>query len=263
MTSMWAPWTNEAASEARKMTAAATSSIVPTAAEGRGGGQAREVLLRPAGRHRAVDDAGVDAVRRHAVRPRVAGERLRERDDAALRRRVGGARREPADLARERAERDDAAAALRHEHAQRRLRGQEDAAQVDGQQQIPLLRRELVERASRGGCPRSRRARRAGRSARARCRRAAARPPAARRRPRSRARDVRAELGRGRGGRLGVQVAEHDARALGDERAGAGEADPAGAARDDRDLAARARSPSDGPGPRRAGGARCRCRRDP
>ena len=119
---------------------------------------------------------------------------------------------------------------------QRRLRRQEDAAQVHGEQEIPLLLRQFVH---------------ARRAVDARTRDEHVETAEALERgvdeplcvirlrdvDSLRARDVRAELGGGRGSCVGVQVAEHDARALGNQRASAGEADPAGASRDDRDLA--------------------------
>ena len=110
LTSTWAPWTKLAASEASQTTVEATSSAVPDPPERRrGDDRAPRASGGQVGDHRRLDHAGVDAVHGDPVRARVARDRLRQRDDAALRGGVGRARGEAARLRGERRDRSRSA----------------------------------------------------------------------------------------------------------------------------------------------------------
>ena len=146
LTSMCAPWTKLAPSEASITTIAATSSGLPDPPERGLRDRSLEHLPRPRGDHRRVDDPRVHAVRGDPVRSGEPRDRLRQRGDAGLGRRVARTRRQPAGLPGERPDGDDPPLPARDHHLERRLRDEKDAAQVDGLDAVPLVRLDPVER---------------------------------------------------------------------------------------------------------------------
>ena len=88
--------------------------------------------------HAGLDEAGADRVDANALRGQLSGERLRPAEDGELRCRIMGEQRR-ADLGGERSGVDDAARALRDEMPGRNLVGEEYAARIDGEIEVPFL----------------------------------------------------------------------------------------------------------------------------
>ena len=140
------PLTWAASSLARKAMAAATVSGP------RGWSIAMHALDEPGvdalGEHEVAGDRRVDRAGAHAVRPDAVagvldGEHLREREHAALRRRVG---RRPRVAGERRGRRgvDDGAAARVEQRRDGGLAGEERAGEVDGEHLVPRVERVLV-----------------------------------------------------------------------------------------------------------------------
>ena len=134
-TVMLVPVICRAPGPARKATAAAISSGLPKCPE-RDPGELRVGCLAIRRVHLGVGRAGVHQVDGDAARPELAGQAAIERQQRRLRHRIYGDPAERHALGEPRADRDDAAAI--GQMGDRRLRGEDDRADVHGEQGIDI-----------------------------------------------------------------------------------------------------------------------------
>ena len=145
LTSIVAPLTKLAPSDARKATTVGDLDRLGETAERHTGDERGSLLRGEMGGHEALDRARRDRVRGDAVRPVVPGEVLHEADHAGLGRAVDRRVREAAGPPADARDADDPAPAVRLHRLGRSLRQEEHGAQVHAGLALVVLERDLGE----------------------------------------------------------------------------------------------------------------------